>query len=192
MDVIIATAPGCFLVRLHQTMDVIMVGPWMLCAEDALGHGVIIAPHLDTLLSDCIRIRPWTISWLGHGCSGLRMRWTMVIIVDAMCSKCIAPWTLPLPPPPRPHTPPNPTPPKDALLSAETVDLITVGPWMRWGQNALDHGRHHGWLFSERNRLLRPCHCHGWAMDALFLPPQHSFQAPAPVSKRQFLIRVGF
>ena len=48
------------------------------------------------------------------------------------------------------------------------MDVIMAGP----SQNALDHG----------------CY-HGWAMDALFTPPQHCFQAPVPVAKLWFLSR---
>ena len=42
--------------------------------------------------------------------------------------------------------------------------------------------------FSER---IKPCRYHGRAMDALFSPLQHCFQAPAPVSELQFLIRAS-
>ena len=57
------------------------------------------------------------------------------------------------------------------------MDVIMAGP----SQNALDHG----------------CY-HGWAMDALFTPPQHCFQAPVPVFHmrwflmRRFLLCAGF
>ena len=160
-------------------MDAIMVGPWMLCAEDALGplgHGRYHCPtpgdslvrlHQNQTVDD-IMVGSWML-WAQNAVDHGHHRGCYVLT----------------------HTP-RPALRKDAPLSAETVDLIMVGPWMRWGQNALDYGRHHGWLFSERNRLIRPCRCHGWAMDALFLPPQHSFQASAPVSKRQFLICGGF
>ena len=120
---------GCSFVRMHQTIDVIiMAGPRMLCAQNALDHGrdhaptcmlccQIAADHgryhgwaMDALLSDCSR--PLTLSWLGHGCSLVRLQ--------------------------------------------QTMDVIMVGPWMLFCQTASGHGRYHGWavyaLCSERIR----------------------------------------
>ena len=44
---------GCFLVRLHPAMDVIMVGMCMLCAQNALDHGQYHGWSLDALLLSC-------------------------------------------------------------------------------------------------------------------------------------------
>ena len=64
----------------HETVDIIMVGPWMLCSRNSLGrhqcwamdalfskridHGRHHGWVMDALFSE--RVGPWT-SWLGHG-----------------------------------------------------------------------------------------------------------------------------
>ena len=48
-------------------LDVIMVGPWMLCV---LGWG--LSGRYDGWPMDALRARmgfEWTLSWLAHGCS---------------------------------------------------------------------------------------------------------------------------
>ena len=73
-------------------------------------------------------------------------------------------------------------------------------PHPPWSQNASDDRRHHGWvvdaLGSER---IRPWVSSWLALlrthqtDALLSPPQHCFQASAPVSDtRWFLARASF
>ena len=81
-------------------MDVIMAGPWMLSSQNGRDYG----RHrwaMDALFSErkgehahhrgCAffseRIRPWTSSWLVHGCSLLRANQTMDVIM-------VGPWML--------------------------------------------------------------------------------------------------
>ena len=128
--------------RVHSTTDVIMVGSWMLSSRNTSDHGRYHGCFRDALLSE-----RWTSSWLGHGCSVLRMH--------------------------------------------QAIAAITVGPWMLASQNALDHGRDHGWamdaLFLERIRawtiswLVHGCsrvttavdhgRHHGLLMDAVCSAP---------------------
>ena len=63
-------------------------------SQNGLDHGFhqcwAIAA-MDALLSE--RIKPWTSSWLGHGCSLLRTDYTMDVVMDALCPKLNRPWT---------------------------------------------------------------------------------------------------
>ena len=51
----------------RESMDIIVVA---LSSQNGLDHGRHHGWSMDALFSE--RIRPWTSSWLGHGCSRLR------------------------------------------------------------------------------------------------------------------------
>ena len=77
--------PGCFLVRLHQTMDVIMVGPWIIWAKDALDHGRDYAQPTTPPPNP-----PWMLSSCQNASDhGRHQGWAM----DALGSERIKPWT---------------------------------------------------------------------------------------------------
>ena len=60
-------AHGCSVGTDGVCLDVIMVGPWMLC-----GNGGSLSGHYHGGPMDALRERTefvWTLSWLAHGCS---------------------------------------------------------------------------------------------------------------------------
>ena len=110
-------------------------------------------------------------------------------VMDALCSERLRPRTL--------SSPPHPGC-SERIRPWSLVRLQqTMNRYHGWAMDALgsernDHGRHHGWLFSER---IRPCRYHDWATDALFsaalLPSSRiSFQTPVSESPLQFLMRI--
>ena len=195
-------------------VDVIMVGPWMLC-----GNGWGRGGRYHGWAMDALRERMesgWTLSWLGHGCSagtdGVGVDVIMVgpwmlcgngwgrggrchgWAMDALRERMGSGWTLSW---------------LGHGCSAGThgvgVDVNMVGPWMLCGNGWGRGGRYHGWAMDAlrermgsgwtlswlghgcsagtdgvgvdvimvgpwmlcRNGWGRGGRCHGWAMDAL-------------------------
>ena len=135
--------------KVHSTMDVIMVGAWMLSYQNAVDH----PPQ-------------WMLSRQNASGHGHYHGWAL----DVLCSECMRHGRYHARPPNRPNPP-------------HGCSLVAC-------QNASDHGCCHGWamdalgseLFCTVQERIGPCRYHGGAMDAFFSPPQHCFQAPAPVS----------
>ena len=134
-----------FVLRTHQTLDVMMVGPCMLCAQNALDHGRYHAPlpH-PPLESACIG------SWY-HGCHGCSVEPWVICAQNAVNhGRC--------------HAPPPPSPRQNA--SDHGSHGCSVECWVR-------SERTRAWtlLFpppphpSMEPQWIRPWY-HGWAMDA--------------------------
>ena len=170
----------------HSTMDVIMVGAWMLSYQNAVdhppqwmlsrqnasGHGRYHGWALYALCYKQERIKPWTSSWLGPGCFVLRMHEAMDVIMPGPPP---APWMLSC---------------CSLVRMHQTMDVVMVGPWMLWAQNAfvpckkaLDHaaimvGR---WMLASHHPSI-----------ASKLPRQSPVSDTRWFLMRRFLRRAGF
>ena len=94
-----------------------------------LGHGCSLL-RMHSTVDVSSRTRARMLPWLGHACSPLGMRWTMDVIM-------VRPWMV-------------------YSENASTMDVIMVWPWMFSSQNTVDHGCHHGfpWIHSSHHPLL--------------------------------------
>ena len=91
---------GCSVLTAHSTMDIIVVGPWMLFSQKGVDHAGRHGWAADAL---CVqRIPPWTHGWAG--CSVPTAHDIMDVII-------VGPWML--------------SSQKDG-----TMDVITAGPCM--------------------------------------------------------------
>ena len=108
---------GCSVGTDGVCLDVIMVGTWMLCGNEASLSGRYHGWHMDALWQRMEFV--WTLSWLAHGCS---------VGTDGVV------WTLSW----LGH---------GCSVGAQRLclDIIMVGTWMLCGSAATLSGHYHGW-----------------------------------------------
>ena len=165
---------GCSVLRMHETMDVIMPPTWMLSCQIASDHGSHPGRAQNAIQHGRYhcpppRMLPCQIA-ADHGRYD---GWALI----ALCSECNIPWTLSCPPPPHPlHG-------CSCVRMHQTMDVIMFGPWMFWAQNTLDHGRHG----SSQNALD-----HVSIMVWPWMLSSHHPSTPVSDMRLLFLIRTGF